>query len=202
MDCHMLDFPVLHYLLEFVQIHVHWVGDTIQSSHPLLSPSPPAFSLSHHQGLFQWAGFSHQVAKVLEFHISPSNEYLRLISFRINWFDLLAVHGTLKSLLQHHSLKASILQNSPFSMVQLSHLYTTTGKTFGPLSSKWCLCFLLHYLGLSSLSFQGPNGKKIAAICQFFLFFGNCLIQLQSPHKHSFISRRLSSCFPPAWAPW
>ena len=73
----------------------------------------------------------HQLAKVLElsFSISPSNEYLGLISFRIDWFDLLAVQGTLKSLLQHHSLKASIFQCSAFFIVQLSHLYMTTGKT-------------------------------------------------------------------------
>ena len=69
--------------------HVHWVGDAIQPFCPLLSPSPPAFNLSHHQGLFQWVGSSHQVAKILELHINPSNEYSGLISFRIDWFDLL-----------------------------------------------------------------------------------------------------------------
>ena len=80
--------------------HVHWVGDAIQPFCPLLSPSPPAFNLSHHQGLFQWVGSSHQVAKILELHINPSNEYSGLISFRIDWFDLLANRGTLKSFLQ------------------------------------------------------------------------------------------------------
>ena len=79
------------------------------------------------------------------FSISPSNEYSGLISFRMDWFELLAVQGTLKSLLQHHSSKASILQCSSFFMVQLSHLYMTTGKTIAltirPLSTKWCLCF-------------------------------------------------------------
>ena len=80
------------------------------------------------------------------FSISPSNEYSRLISFRIHWFDLLAVQGTLKSLLQHIS-KASVLQHSAFFMVQLSHLYTTIGKTsrlwlYWPLSAKWCLSAL------------------------------------------------------------
>ena len=104
-----------------------WCHPTIT---PLLSPSPPTLNLFQHQGLFKWVSFSHQVAKVLEFqlHISPSNEYSGLISFRIDWLDL-AVQGTLKSLLQHHSSKASILWRLAFFMVQLSHPYMTTGKT-------------------------------------------------------------------------
>ena len=116
---------------EFAQTHVPWVGDAIQLRHPLLSPSLPAFSLSQHQDLFKWVSSLHQVAKVLEFQltISPSNEYSGLISLRIDWFGLLAVQGTLKSLLQHHSLKASILLLSAFFIVQLSHPYMTTGKT-------------------------------------------------------------------------
>ena len=122
--------PVYHQLLESTQTHVHWVGDAIQPSHPLSSPSPPALSLSQHQGLFQWASSSHQVAKVLSFRfsISPSSEHPGLI-FTMDWSDLLAVQGTLKSLLQHHSLKASILWCSVFFIVQLSHPYMTTGKT-------------------------------------------------------------------------
>ena len=122
MDCSMPGFPVHHQLPEPTQTHVHWVGDAIQPSHPLSPPSPPDFSLSQHQGLFQWVSFLHQVAKVLEFHfnISHSNEYSGLISFRMDWLDLLAVQGTLKSLLQHHSSKASILQHSAFFIVQLS----------------------------------------------------------------------------------
>ena len=86
-------FPVHHELPELTQTHVHRVGDAIQPSHPLLSPSPPVFNLAQHQGLFQSVSFPHQLAKVLEFqlHISPSNEYLGLISFRIDWLDLLAV---------------------------------------------------------------------------------------------------------------
>ena len=131
MNCSMPGFPVLHHLPEFAQTHVHWVNDAIQPSHPLSSLSPPAFSFSQHQGLFQWVSSLHQVAEVLElqFQLSPSNEYSVLISFRIDFFDLLAVQGTLKSLLQHHSLKASILQCSAFFMVQLSHPYITIGKT-------------------------------------------------------------------------
>ena len=130
MDCSTPHFPVLHYLPEFAQTRVHWISDAIQPSHPLSPPFPPALSLSQHQGLFQWVGSLHQVAKVLElqFSIGPSGEYSGLISFRINRFDLLVVQGTLKSLLQHHSLKASVLWHSAFFMVQLSYPYRTTGK--------------------------------------------------------------------------
>ena len=131
-DCSTPGLPVHHHLLEFTQIHVHWVGDAIQPSHPLLSPFPPDFSISRYQGLFKWVSFLHQVAKVLKFlsfNISPSNEYSGLVSFRMKWLDLLSVQGTLKSLLQHYSSKASILRCSNFFIVQLSHPYMTTGKT-------------------------------------------------------------------------
>ena len=86
---------------EFTQTHVHWVDDAIQPSHLLSSPSPPALNPSQHQGLFQWVNASHEVAEVLEFSYSicPSNEHTGLISFKMNWLDLLAVQGTLKSLL-------------------------------------------------------------------------------------------------------
>ena len=121
MDCSMPGFPVPHHLPELVQIHVHWVSDAIQPSHPLSSSSPPAFDppqvFSNESALcIRWPkdwSFS--------FSISPFNEYSGLISFRIDWFDLLQVQGTLKSLLQHHSSKASILWHSTFFMVQLSH---------------------------------------------------------------------------------
>ena len=103
----------------------------IQPSHPLLSPSPSALNLSQHQGPFKWVSSSHQVAKVLEFQLQhQSYQWIpRLISFRMDFLDLFAVQGTLKSLLQHHSSKASILQRSAFFIVQLSHPYMTTGKT-------------------------------------------------------------------------
>ena len=122
---------VHHQLLESTQTHVHWAGDAIQPSHPLSPPFPPALTLSQHQGLCKWVSCSQQVAKVLSFsfNISPSNEHPRLISFRMDWLDLLAVQGTLNSLLQYHSSKASILWHSAFFIVQLSHPYTTTGKT-------------------------------------------------------------------------
>ena len=147
MDCSTPGLPVHHQLPELVQTHVHWVGDAILLSHPLSSPSPPAFNLSQHQGLFQWVSSSHQVAKVLEFQLQ--HQPLQCI-FRI---DFLAVQGTLKSFLQHHSSKASILQCSAFFMVQLSHQGMTTGKTIA--LNRWTFvwqsndCFLICYLGWS-----------------------------------------------------
>ena len=132
MNCSMSGLPVHHQLPEFTQTHVHRVGDAIQPSYPLSCPSPPALNLSQPQGLFKWVSSSHQVAKVVEFqlqHQLPSSEHPGLISFRMDWLDLLAVQGTLKSLCQHHSSKVSILQRSAFFIVQLSHPYMTTGKT-------------------------------------------------------------------------
>ena len=116
---------------ELTQIHVHWVGDAVQASHP---PSPLLLPLSVFPSI---RVFSIELVLPIRwpkywsfsFSISPSNEYSGLISFRIDWLDLLTVQGTLKSLLQHHSSKASILQRSAFFIVQLSHLYMTTGKT-------------------------------------------------------------------------
>ena len=131
MTCSMPGLPVHYQLPESTQTRVHQVVDAIQPSHPLSSLSSPTFNLSQHQGLFKWVSSSHQVAKVLEFQlqISPSNEYSGLISFRMDWLDLLAVQGSPKSLLQHHSSKASILWHSAFFIVQLSHPYMTNGKT-------------------------------------------------------------------------
>ena len=127
MDCSTPGLPIHHQFPEFTQTHVHWVGNAIQPSHPLSSPSP-ALNLSQHRGLFKWVSSLHQMAKYWSFSFSPSSEYSGLTSFRIDWLDLLAVQGTLKSLLQHHSLKASVLQCSAFFMVQLSHPNMTTGK--------------------------------------------------------------------------
>ena len=108
--------PVRHQLPEFTQTHIHQVSDAIQPSHPLSSPPLPAPNPSQHQSLFQRVNSSHEVAKVLEFHFSiiPSKEIPGLISFRMDWLGLLAVQGTLNSLLQHHSSKASILRCSAF----------------------------------------------------------------------------------------
>ena len=129
MDCSMSGLPIHHQLPELT--HVHWVDDAIQPSHTLSSPSPLTFNLCQHQGLFKWVSSSYQMAKVLEFQFQhQSFQWIfGLISLRMNWLDLLAVQGTLKSLLQHHSLKASVLQCSAFFIVQLSHPYMTTGKT-------------------------------------------------------------------------
>ena len=123
--------PVHHELPEFTQIYIHRIGDAIQPSHPLSSPSPPAPKPSQHQRLFQWANSSHEVAKVLEFSFSiiPSKEHPGLISFRMDCLDLLTVQGIFRSLFQYHSSKASILWCSAFFTVQLSHPYMTTRKT-------------------------------------------------------------------------
>ena len=131
MDCSILGFPVHHQCLELTQTHVHRVGDTIQPSHPccpLLLP-PSIFSSIR---VFSIESVLHiRWPKYWSFSISisPYNEYSGLISFRMDWLDLLAVQGTLKSLLQHHSSKASIIWCSAFFIVQLSYPYMTTGKT-------------------------------------------------------------------------
>ena len=131
MDCSMPGLPVHHQLPELAQTHVHWIGDAIQPSHSLSSLLlPPSIFLSirvfskvsvpHNRWPEDWS---------FSFSNSPSNEYSGLISFRRDWFDLLAVQGTLKSFFQHHSSKASILWSSAFFIVKLSHPYMTTGKT-------------------------------------------------------------------------
>ena len=124
----MLGFPAHHQLLEFTQTHVHQVGDAIQPSHhPLLLPPSifPRIRVFSNESVLhiKWPKY-----RSFSFSISPSNDYSGLISFRMDWLDLLAVQGTLKSLLQHHSSKASILWRSAFFIVQLSHPYRTTGK--------------------------------------------------------------------------
>ena len=131
MNRSMPGLPVHHQLLESTQTHVQWVSDAIQPSYPLSSPSPPTFNPSQHQGLFKWVTLCIKWPKYWSFslNISPSNEYSGLISFTMDWLDLLAVQGTLKNLLQHHSSKASILQHSALFIIQLSHPYMTTGKT-------------------------------------------------------------------------
>ena len=130
MDCSAPGFPVHHQLPELAQTHVHWVSDAIQPSHPLSSPSP---ALSHPSiRVFSSESALHIMWPKywnFSFKISPSNEHPGLISFRMDWLDLLAVQGTVKSLLEHHSSKASIFRCSAFFMVQLSHAYMTTGKT-------------------------------------------------------------------------
>ena len=131
MDCSTPGLPVHHQLLELTQTHVHWVSDSIQPSHPLspllLLPSnfPNIRVFSNESALhIRWPKY-----RSFSFNINPSNEHPGLISFRMDWLDVLAVQGTLKSLLQHHSSKASILWHAAFFIVQHSHSYMTTGKT-------------------------------------------------------------------------
>ena len=129
MDCTTPGFPVLHHLPDFSQTQVHWLDDAIQSFHPLSPPFPPAFNLSQHRVFSNELALYIRWSKYWNFSISLSNEYSVLISFRIDWFLLFEVQGTLKSLLQQHNSKASILQCSAFFMAQSSHPYMTTGKT-------------------------------------------------------------------------
>ena len=131
MDCSTPGFPVLHQFLELTQTHVHKVGDAsyhlILCFPLLLLPSVlPSIRVFSNESVLciRWPKYWS-----FSFNISPSNDYSELISFRLDWLDLLAVKGTLNSLLQHHSSKASILQHSAFFIVQLSHPYMTTGKT-------------------------------------------------------------------------
>ena len=154
-ELRMPGFLVHHQLPELAQTHDHWFGDAIQPSHPLSSflllPSIfPSIRLFSNESVLhvRWPEYwSFSVS------ISPSNEYSRLISFRLDWFDLLAIQGILKSLLQHHSSKASILWRSAFFRVQFSHPYITTGKTTALITwtffGKYCLCFLICHLGWS-----------------------------------------------------
>ena len=131
MDCNMSGLPVHHQLPELAQTHVHRVVDAIQPSHPLFSPLllppiPPSIRVFSNESTLcmRWPKYWS-----FSFSIILSKEHPGLISFRMYWLDLLAVQRTLKSLLQHHSSKASILQRSAFFTVQLSHTYMTTGKT-------------------------------------------------------------------------
>ena len=127
MDYSMPGLPVHDHLLEFTQTHVHWVSDAIQPFYPLLSPSSPAFNLSQHLGLFQWVSASHQVAKVLEFQLQHQS-FQWTLRTPLGWLDFHAGQGTLKSLLQHHSSKASILRRSAFFIVQHSHHTLVYGR--------------------------------------------------------------------------
>ena len=159
MDCSMPGFPLLHYLLEFAQAHVHWAYNAIQPSYPLSLLSNSVFNLSKDQGLFSISQLLASGGQIIgaSSSVGPSNEYSGLISFRIDWFDLLAFQGVIKSIFQHHSPKASILQLSAFFMIQLLHPYVTCGKTIGKtialtiqtFVAKRCLCLLLHCPGLS-----------------------------------------------------
>ena len=150
-------------LRELAQTQVHWVSEAIQPSHPLLPPSVLALSLSQHQGLFQWVGFSHHVAKVLALQLQHeySNEYSGLISFRIDWFDLRESEGLSRVFSNTIVEKHQSFSAQP-SLWSSSHVHTWLLEKpwlwlYRPLSAKWCLCFWVHCQGLSQLSFQGAR---------------------------------------------
>ena len=155
MGCSMPGFPVHHQVPELAQtmsIESMMPSNYLIICHPLLllPPIPPRIRVFSNESdiCIRWPKYLS-----FSFSISPSNEYSGLISFRMDWLDLLAVQGTLKSLLQPHSSKASIVRCSAFFLVHLSHPYMTTGKTIALtkwiLLVKWCLCFLIYYLGFS-----------------------------------------------------
>ena len=187
MDCSTPAFPVHHQLPELIQTHVHWVSDAIQPSYPLSSPSPLAFNRSQHQGFFQQVSSSHQVAKVLEFQLQHQSLQWtpRTDIFKMDWLDLPVVQGTLKSLLQDHRSKASVLWHSAFFMVQLFHPYMTTGKaialvrwTFvGKLTSLLCnmlsrlvITFLprSEHLFIAALTICSDYGAQKNKVWHFF----------------------------------
>ena len=157
-----------------------------------MSPSPPAFNLPKRQGLYKESAHCIRWPKVwsFSFNISPSNEYSGLTSFRIDWFGLLAVPGTLKSLLQHHSTKASILQHSAFFMVQLSHPYMTTGKTIA--LTRWTFVgkrTLSSNLILWGIFWKFPSPKIFFFPCVFDIYLNTWCINLYLGYFfHSLIS--------------
>ena len=165
MNCSMPDLPVHHQLLEFAQTHVHWVSDAIQPSHPLspLLLLPSIFSCirvfsNESVHCIRWPKYWS-----FSFSIYPFSEYSGLISFKMEWLDLLAVQGTLKSLLQHHSSKVSILQCWALLIVQLSHPYMTTGKTIA--LTRWTfvnkvMSLLFNMLSRLVITFL-PRSKRL-----------------------------------------
>ena len=191
----MPDFPVHHQLPEFTQTHVHRVSDAIQPSHHLtltllLPPSIfPSIRVFSDESVLRIRWPKHWS---FSFSISPSNEYSGLISLKIHWFDLLAVQGTLKSLLQHHSSKVSLLQGSAFFIVQLSHSYMTTGETIAltirtfvntvmalifNVLSKLVIAFLprskcLHFMAAVTLcsDFGAPKNKVLHCFHCFSIY--------------------------------
>ena len=190
MDSSMPGLPDPHYLLELVQVHVHWLHDVIQPSHPLLASSPFVFSLSQHQGLFQWVSCMHQVAKVLELQIyCQSFQWI----FRVDL--LLAVQGTLKSLLQHHSLKASIRQRSAF-IVQLSQPYMSTGKTIALTRQTFdgnVMSLLFNTLSRLVIAFL-PRSRRL-----LIWWLQSPSVWFWSPKKQTLL---LFPFFTPIYLPW
>ena len=165
MNCSTSGLPVHHQLPKFTQTHVHWLGDAIEPSHPLLSPLllpsifPSIRVFSNNSALrIRWPEYWN-----FSFIISPSDEHPGLISFMMDWLDLLAVQGTLKSLIQHHSSKASIFQRSVFFIVQLSHPYMTNGKTIALTRQTFVgkvMSLLLNMLSRLVITFL-PRSKRL-----------------------------------------
>ena len=162
MDCSTPGLPVHYQLMEFTQTHVYWVSDIIQPSHPLLLPSDfPSIRVFSNESvlLIRWPKYWSFSFSINEY----SNECSGLISFRMDWLDLLAIQGTLKSLLQHHSSKASIPQPSAFFIVQLSHPYMITGKTIA--LTRWT------FITLPTFVKQQVNKPYVVACFLSFFFF-------------------------------
>ena len=195
-DCSTPGLPVHFQLSEFTQTHVHWVSDAIQPSHPQSSPSPPTSILPSIRVYSNETTLRMRWPKCwsFSFSISPSNEHPGLISFRMDWLDLLAVQGTLKGLPQHHSSKASILRHSAFFTVQLSHPYMATGKTIAltrwtfvgkimsllfKMLSRLVITFLSRSKCLLISWLQSPSAVILSfqvLVSSFFFFFLNCSI--------------------------
>ena len=175
MDRSTPGLPVHCQLPEFTQTHVHWVSDAIQPSHPLLSPSPPDFNLSQHQGLFKWVSSSHQVAKVLEFQLQHQS-FQWTLRTNVLWNGLVGspcreLQEILKSLLQHHSSKTSILWLSAFFVVQLSYPCLTTGKTIA--LTRWTfvgkvMSLLFNMLSRLVITFLPRSKRLLITICSDF----------------------------------
>ena len=174
MNCSLPGLPVHHQLPEFTQTHVHRVSDAIQPSHPLSSSSPPAPIPSSIRVFSNEPTLCMRWPKYwsFSFSISPSNEHSGLISFRMDLLDLLAVQGTLKRLLQHHSSKASILQGSAFFIVQLSHPYMTTGKTIALI--RWTfvgkvMSLVFNMLSRLIITFLPRSKRLLISWCSYHL---------------------------------
>ena len=165
MNCSTPGLPVHHQLPEFTQTHIHRVGDAIQPSHPLSSPSPlppipPSIRVFSNESALRvkWPKYWN-----FSFNVSPSKEHPGLISFRMDWLDLLALQGTLKSLLQHHCSKTSILWCSAFFIVQIPHPYMLTGKIIG--LTRWTfvgkvMSLLFNMLSRLVITFL-PRSKRL-----------------------------------------
>ena len=197
-NCSMPGLPIHHQLPESTQTHVHWVGDTIQPSHPLSCLSPPALKaiigvFSNESAVcIRWPKYWS-----FSFNISPSNEHSGLISFRMDWLDLLAVQGSLKSLLQHHSSKVSSLPCSAFFIVQLSHHFMTTGKTIA--LTRWTfvdkvMSLLFNKLSRLIITFLSRSKHLLISWLQ-----SPSAVILEPPPKN-----KVSHCFHcfPVYLPW